>query len=181
MSLGGRSRSWHRHWHRHLLQRLHLLLGLIVLRRITTSRIVARHWLWHDLWPRVLLHRIDRRAGAVLLHDHPCRTRCPRCARIHVHWIGSNVVLGGCDHYRGSNHGTLVSPSPTAHSAQREEHKQNEKDYNRNEYIHRLAVLALTVRRKPLELDTIGRSKTINHNTKVSFLETKMSSTCKLT
>lgn len=146
MSLSGGSRSWHWHRHRHLLQRLNLLLGRIMLRRITTGRgIVARHWLWHNLWSCMLLHRIDRRAGAVLLHDHPSRTRCPGCACVHVYRVGSNVVLGGCDYYRGSNHGTLVSPSPTAHSAQREEHEQNEKDDNRNEDIHRLVVFGAHV------------------------------------
>lgn len=145
--LGRWSRSSrHGHWHRHLLQVLSLLLGRIRLRGIATGgRVIPwhGHGLRHCLgWPR-LVHRVDSRTGGVLLHDDPSlsRSRRPRRICTDVHRIGSDVVLGRCDHYWGSNHSTLVSPSPTAHPAQREEHKQDEKYNDRNEDIHLIVVV----------------------------------------
>lgn len=143
-SVERRSRAWHGHRHWHLLHGLVLRLGWIRLRRVANSgcRVVAGHGLRHRLrhglraW---LLHRINPGSGAVLLHDHTGWGR--RRTGVNVHRIRTYVVLGGCDHHRSGNHGTLVSPSPTAHPAQREEHKQNEKDDDRNEDIHRCLVV----------------------------------------
>lgn len=142
LSMDRRSGScWHGHRHRHLLQGLILVLGWIRLRRVATGcGVVTWHRLRHARRPR-LVHRVDSRSGGVLLHYDPSRSRSwgwhPGRIRAHVHWIRSYVVLGGCDHYRCGNDGTLVSPSLAAHPAQREEHKQNEKYDDRNEDIHR--------------------------------------------
>lgn len=74
-----------------------------------------------------------------MLHDDP--GRCGRIRMVNMNRIRSYVVLGRCDDNRGGYHGTLVPSSLAAHPAQREEDKQDEKYYDRNEDIHDVAAL----------------------------------------
>lgn len=120
LSMQRRSSAGHGHRHWHLLHGLRLLLRGIRLRRVSTgSGVVAWHRLGHALRYRRsrLMHRVHSGPGAVLLHYDPTRSPGSRTG-VHVHRIGTYVVLRGCDHYRGCNHCSLVSPSPAAHPAQ---------------------------------------------------------------
>lgn len=77
-----------------------------------------------------------------MLHDDSAgRWWCGRSRVVNMNRIRSDVVLGGCDHDRGGYHGTLVPSSLAAHPAQREEDKQHEEYYDRNEDIHDVAAL----------------------------------------